>query len=116
MTAQIDALTAFLNRHGLRATAWQNRRVYLNGYGRDIKAYIDLDDPTADVEGSYLFAGAALRVFSNANQNSKWLANRAKQIKHSIMLALAEADEASDGALFGPLGRDVCEKWEDVIL
>ncbi|RIK91787.1 MAG: hypothetical protein DCC73_15100 [Proteobacteria bacterium] len=116
MSNQIDALTAFLNDHGLQAAAWQNRRIYLNGYGRDIKAYIDLDDPTAAAAGSYLFFGAALRVFSNADQNGKWRANRAKQIKHSIMLAMAAADEASDGALFGPLGREVCEKWEDVIL
>ena len=50
MKTHIESLNEYLNNHGFTASIWQSRRVYLNGfngrrYDRDIKAYIDIDEP-----------------------------------------------------------------------
>ena len=37
---KIYALAEFLNNHGFRANEWKGIRIYLNGYGQDIKAFI----------------------------------------------------------------------------
>ncbi len=111
MATQIDALTAKLNEAGIKAGAWRNQRIYLNGHGKDIKAFITLDMPESDAAECTgemgLFSGCALKVFSEANQDAKWLANRAKQVKHRIMESLVECE-----IIPGP----VCENWQDVIL
>jgi hypothetical protein len=111
MTTQIVALTARLNEAGFKACIWKGSRIYLNGYGRDMKCYITFDDPDADaatLTGAMgLFDGAALKVYSDTEQSRAWLVNRAKQVKHVIMLRLAEA-----GVVTGP----VCETWREVIL
>jgi hypothetical protein len=111
MTTQIVALAARLNEAGFKACIWKASRIYLNGYGRDMKCCIMFDDPDADaatLTGPMgLFDGAALKVYSNADQSHAWLVNRAKQVKHVIMLQLEEA-----GVITGP----VCETWQEVIL
>ena len=103
MTTQIDALTDILCRHGVKARAWKARRIYINGHGRDISAYIELDEPERDVADldnwggpgvppdTGCFEGCALRVFSNAQQGQSWLINRAKQVKHDLMGQIATA-------------------------
>jgi hypothetical protein len=107
---QIDALTIALQEHGFTVKAYQGFRIYLNGYGRDISAYIVLDDPDEEAETGRLYDGCALKVFSNCNnQGAKWRINRAKQIKHTIMTSLYESGIV---AYLGP----ICESWEDVIL
>lgn len=116
----IEQLTEALKAEGIDAAAWIKNgrsRIYLNGHGRDIKAWIEMDDPEGD--GSEyvdeLYSGCNLKVYSNANQDQKWLTNRSKQIKHSIMLRLHEA--ATDGELKSPLlASPICDDWRDVIL
>jgi|TARA_R100000049_G_C1931506_1_gene75466 hypothetical protein len=109
----------------MKAKVWHGRddvfsRLYINGAGRDIKAFIEIpveDHDGLDVDAGaidYLYQGCVLKVFSSANQDRKWLGNRAKQVKHGYMLALAEIDKETSGALFGSLGADVCEDWRDV--
>lgn len=98
METQIEALTNFLNENDFKATAWQDRRIYINSYcgqpyGKDMKVYIDIDEPLQDAPNGELqdtdqfhplFAGCALKVFSNATQSKSWLINRAKQVKHAV--------------------------------
>ena len=116
MTTQIEQLTNFLNDNGFKARPWREFRVYLNNYGKDIKAYIELDEPTAELgDDEYLFNGCALRVFSNAAQSRAWLINRAKQVKHGIMCELDTVNDKSNFALFGEK-VETCENWQDVIL
>lgn len=83
------------------------QRVYFNGYGRDIKAYLDID-PDVDVyavDEDGLVEGAALKVWSDAPQAQNWVVNRAKQVKHQIMLKVAKITGAS-----------VCTNWQEVAL
>ena len=98
MTTQIEALTEKLADAGLKAKAWQGRRIYFNGYGKDIKAYIDLDMPDYPAsECGYLYQGCALKVFTNAeNVSRKWAANRVKPIKHELMKAIYAAGVCGD--------------------
>jgi hypothetical protein len=102
---QIEKLEAVLQQIGLRANAWKGCRIYINGYGRDIKAFFHLEHP-AEEAGEDLLEGVALRVFSNANQPMRWCVNRAKQVKHSIMLSAKDAG----------LVDDVCDDWQQVVL
>ena len=102
MKTHIESLNEYLNKHGFSAATWQSRRVYLNGfngrkYDRDIKVYIDLDEPLDEVpevsESSpvtTLMTGCAVKVFSNADQDRQWLSNRAKQVKHGVANQLHE--------------------------
>jgi len=111
MTTQIAALSASLNAAGIKGSVWREQRIYLSGHGKDIKAYIIFDDPlrdAADCTGPMgLYAGCALRVFSDANQSRKWLVNRAKQVKHNIMAEMV---------LLGIAPGPICEDWQDIIL
>lgn len=105
MITQIEALTEKLAAAGLKARAWQGRRIYINGLGRDISAFVALNQPDAPA-GDNLFDGCALKVFSDASQPGAWRANRAKQIKHELMQQMNSA---------GIVG-EVCSDWKDVIL
>lgn len=109
---QIDKLTIALNNAGLTARAWKNKRIYLNGYGRDISAYITLDEPESQAVAGRLFDGCALKVYSNCeSQPHQWRVNRAKQIKHGVMHTLYNEGTG----ITGHLGA-VCETWQEVIL
>ena len=105
-TTHIDALEEALKEAGFKARQWKGFRIYLNGYGRDIKAYIELDEPDAAAPED-LYEGCVLKVFSNAAQSTRWRVNRAKQVKHDIALRLNAV-----GITTGP----VCEHWQDIIL
>lgn len=113
MKTHIEALTDALNHAGFDAKAWKNSKIYLNGYGKDISAYIDLDDPLdEDFDEDKLWDGCSLKVYSNCeSQPGKWRVNRAKQIKHGIMQLLY-----SEGRGITAYLGDVCENWQDVIL
>jgi hypothetical protein len=108
---QIAALAAQLTEAGFDVKIWRDQRIYFNGYGRDIKAFVRFDDPGASADECGgplgLWSGAALDVRSDANQARAWLVNRAKQVKHSIMERLVEMEVYP-----GP----VCERWQDVLL
>jgi len=106
MINRINKLEAFLKECGFAAKIWKNR-VYIGDLGRDINAFFIVDDADqlADPRENAL-AGSALRVFSDAdNVTAKWKINRAKQVKHGIMIRCAEK-----------IGVEVCANWEDVIL
>ena len=117
---QIDQLTAFLTANGMEAKAWKGMHVFLNGIddlhslGKDIKAFIELDEPWTE-DADYLWQGCALRVQCHANEPVRWRRDRAKQVKHGVMLDLARIDKATDGGLFGPLGNDVVDDWRKVV-
>jgi len=87
---QIDALHAALIKAGLNAAIWRNQRIYINGLGTDITAHFAFDDTQATA-GDDLLEGATLKVFSNCNQNRAWLLNRAKQVKHNLMVRVFNA-------------------------
>lgn len=108
---QIEALTAALNASGFTAKAWKDQRIYLNGYGKDISAYITLDTPTDAAVDGRLFDGCALKVYSNAEQSGAWLVNRRKQVKHQIMVQLYDDGQGVTGYFEAPT-----DDWQKVIL
>lgn len=105
---QIEALTAALVSAGLTAKAWKGQRIYINGLGRDMSAYIALDEPDAEAADGRLFDGCALKVYSSQEVRSSAIA-RAKQVKHGLMETLSNA------GITAYLGTP-CERWQDVIL
>ena len=107
VTPQIQVLHAALVKAGFDAKIWKDQRIYFNGQGRDIKAFIQLDEPMEPLDDSVtLLSGCALKVFSDCEQDRKWLANRAKQVKHALMVQMFDAGIATQP----------CERWQDVIL
>ena len=112
---QIDELEKFLNDNGFSAKQWKLGRIYLNGYGKDIKAFIEMDDPdTEDFETVY--DGCQIKVYSNANQHYNWIKNRQKQIKHSIALKLDDSGllkQVSDS--YNQKHSPAPENWQDMI-
>ena len=103
MEKKIETLLNVCSQAGLSAKQWKER-VYINGLGRDIKAYFIVDDVNDDRPG---LEGSALKVFSNCpGMNQKWLINRAKQVKFGIMQQLHESGVISA----------ICDNWEQVIL
>lgn len=105
MTMQIGALHTALCDQGFQAKIWQDRRIYLNGYGRDIKAWLSFDDATRE-EYNDIWSGVALHVRSDCVQHPQWLINRAKQVKHQIMQELYGS---------GITKIEPCDDWRDVI-
>ena len=101
---QIEKLETELRNAGFNAKAWQERRIYLNGHGRDINAFFEFDTPQQSCGD--VMDGVALKVFSNANQSKAWKQNRVKQIKHQIMQRVQDAG----------LVDSVCETSEQVII
>lgn len=114
MITQITSLTAALKKSGFNAREWKNERIYLNGLGRDITAFVTLDEPLSAPDADNLFEGCGLKVFSNCdNQPMAWKINRAKQVKHEIMKSL---DFSGITALSCLKHGPVCETWQEVIL
>ena len=106
---QIQVLHAAMVDAGFDAKIWKESRIYINGEGRDIKAYITFDEPMSALgdEETPLFFGCSLKVFSDCAQDRVWLVNRAKQVKHGLMGRLHDA---------GIVTTTPCERWQDVIL
>ena len=104
----IESLDNFLKDHSFRSKIWKNRRIYLSGfkggkYDRDIKVYIELDEPLEEVpevsESSPvhpLLTGCAVKVFSDADQGRQWLINRSKQCKRGVAAQLHEVGLLKD--------------------
>jgi len=85
-------------------------RIYLNGHGKDIKAFFDFDDMTDPqkieiYKGEGIILGSQLKVFSNADQSRLWKINRAKQVKYTIMKQVQTL-----------YGGEIPDSWENVIL
>ena len=104
---QIEALTQAIKSTGISAKVWKDSRIYLSGFGRDITAYITLDEPLSETF-EHLFQGCALKVFTDCNQSANWKMNRYRQVKHSIMITLDEAGITSS------IGS-VCENASEVM-
>ena len=116
---RIELLWKRLNEAGESARRVERSgmlRIYLDGHGRDSRAYLDFglciedrasadEDIAEDMTGEGLFRGACLTVFSDCNQTPKWITNRRKQVKHAIMLRLNELFDLP-----------VCGDWREVIL
>jgi hypothetical protein len=113
---QADLLAAALkDAAGLRANVWRNHvtRVYINGHGKDIKAFFAWDEEDGERplpidecyyenladpqdkwigEAGWLLYGTSLKVYSYCdNQGRKWRLNRAQQVKQKIGQQLLEA-------------------------
>jgi hypothetical protein len=115
---QAEIVAAKLQTVGMKATLWDKKgqRVYINGHGRDIKAWFEFDsddEVTNDLDD--IFSGSRLRVYSDCNQGRQWLINRAQQVKHQIMVDLHEMAVGGD-IKSATLAAPVCESWRDVIL
>lgn len=114
-TSRIQALADALTRAKFSANIWAPKgkdasRIYLNGYGKDIKAYLAFDNAETAAEafdGGDLMAGARLCVWSNCEESRNWLINRAKEVKHTIMLELYHNDICT----YKP-----CKRWQDIEL
>jgi hypothetical protein len=70
LTEKQEAIVEQLNEAGFHARWWgrgsEAERIYLNGYRKDVKCWIEFDDP-ADLEG------AALRVYvEDCGQHANW--------------------------------------------
>ena len=102
---QIVELTAKLNTAGIKANIWKGFRVYLNGYGRDIKTYFEFDDCDSR-DWDDVLDGVTLKVFSNANQSTAWKINRSKEVKFQIMNQLKRVG----------IIKEVCESSSEVVL
>lgn len=89
MTTQIQAMLAKLKEAGIGAKIWKDERIYLQGFGRDISAYITFDEPEA-IEWSKLFSGCALKVYTDAG-GGKWAHNRRQDVMQEIGAALHRA-------------------------
>jgi len=88
---QIKILEARLQEEGFDAKIWKDR-IYLNEYGKDIKAYITFDAPFEECEED-IMAGTKVNVYTNAvNVDSKWIINRRKQVLHTIAEELYATD------------------------
>ncbi len=105
----IDRLEQALQDADFNVSIWQGRRIYFKGEGRDIAAYIEFDGPVDPALPNIpLLSGCNLKVFSNCEtQGRQWRINRAKQVKHDLMLRMYAAKIAD---------CKPCENWEDVIL
>ena len=91
MTAQIDAFFNQLSAHGIKGKIWKRSRIYLQGFGKDITAYIAFDEPEADYsQDSNLFSGCALKVYTDAG-DGKWAFNRRQDVMQEIGAQLHKA-------------------------
>ncbi|MBL8558141.1 MAG: hypothetical protein JNM47_05435 [Hyphomonadaceae bacterium] len=75
----IEDLAAILSACGLTVRLWKGQRLYLSGYGRDIKAYLA---PQGD--GPLPADGYALTVTSSWNM-PRYNGLRCKGVKHAIL-------------------------------
>lgn len=109
MVTLIERLSQALEDSGFDVSIWKGRRIYFKGLGRDIAAYIEPDEPEKEATLEMaLYEGCCLKVFSNCEtQGRQWQINRAKQVKHELMLKMYAAKIVD---------CKPCEKWEDVIL
>lgn len=96
---QIQAMFEALISAGFKAKIWKENRIYLNGFGRDITAYIIFDEPDSKEWNtpSGLFAGCALKVFTDAG-TGKWALHRRQDVMHEIGTKLFKAGITT----FGP--------------
>ena len=105
----IQALAETLNQKGFLVHLWQDRRIYLNGLGKDIKAFFDYPEGGAKdpADPDAILGGANLRVFCESvilsNQAKQ---DRAKQAKFAIMQQMDQVGLAPCGAA----------TWEEIIL
>ena len=104
MKTNIISLEDKLNDSGFNAKIWKGFRIYLNGFGRDIKAYFEFDEPESQDYES-LLDGTALKVYTNANQSYKWKINRSRKVKFQIMNQLKQ---------FGIIS-EICEDVSEVL-
>ncbi len=109
MTTQIEAMHKALRAAGINANIYKGQRVYLNGFGKDITAYITFDEPDA-TEWSELYSGCALKVFTDAG-GGKWAINRRQDVMHEIGTKLHRAGITSFAPAENP--RDMVPMPED---
>lgn len=76
------------------------KRIYFD-VDKTAKAFLEYDSDATEPHDSF-----CLRVYSDCwSQSIQWNVNRAKQIKHGLMLRLAPI-----------LNLEVCADWREVIL
>lgn len=98
----VDELARILIACGFDARAWRGQRIYLGGYGRDITAYLEPRDLSAEFPAD----GARLDVRSSW-QAARYNGLRCKGVKHEILKDLWRARLISSPPP---------ERWQDVSL
>ncbi|MFZ4602984.1 MAG: hypothetical protein ACOYM8_11050 [Caulobacterales bacterium] len=95
-------LAAIMTACGFSVRVWRDARVYLNGYGRDVRAY--LEPRTLDPQAP---AADAKLVVSSTWQAPRYNGLRCKGVKHAILKDLWTAQLIS---------APPPERWQDVTL
>lgn len=109
----ISNITKFANLEDLAdfidGKAWQKSdkyRIYFDGYGRDITAYLEFEsDHNLEIDENGIIKDSVLKVYTNCEQSINWKINRCKQVKFEIMKKLNDL-----------IGCPICDSWEQVIL
>lgn len=102
LASPAEALAAIMTSCGFSVRVWRGQRVYLDGYGRDINAYLaplDLD--------SAFPADKAKLVVRSSWQAHRYNGLRCKGVKHAIWKDLFQACLVS---------APPPERWQDVPL
>lgn len=73
-----ERLAAKMAAFGFRVRCWKSRRVYVQGYGRDVTAYIEPSDASATTAD-------ASRIIVSSNWRSPHAGLRCKGIKHALL-------------------------------
>ena len=92
----------------LKGSAWERgslKRIYFDGYGKDIKAFLQFDDDNYLIDESGHICASKLCVFSSCAQSRSWLINRCKQVKFQIMQHISTITHC-----------EICSDWQEVIL
>lgn len=100
LTSPAETLAAIMTGCGFSVRLWRGRRVYLDGYGRDVSAYLEplAADPSFP-------ADAAKLVVRSSWQAHRYNGLRCKGVKHAIWKDLYEAKLIS---------APPPERWQDV--
>ena len=98
----IDDLDQILSACGFSSRLWKGQRLYISGYGRDIKAYLQPDK----MRGPLPADGYSLSVTSNWSA-PRFNGLRCKGVMHAILQDLYRA---------GLISQEPPHRWQDVEL
>lgn len=97
-----EMLSSILVACGFRVRLWKAKRLYLSGYGRDVRAYLEADTSAgpSPADGYRLVVSSSWKVH-------QYNGLRCKGVKHAILEDLYVA---------GLLSKPPPARWQDVVL
>ena len=98
-----DELCRALRVCGFDARSWRGQRIYIRGYGRDIKAWLSGEPDTTGILPADAWRLAVTSSWRAALQNGL----RCKGVKHAIL---------SDLHVAGLISVEPPARWQDVVL